>query len=124
MALEYGPVGLFVVGGFVFAIVALVIAYIIRPADIYDRKLIPYECGIVPSTTAWHRVRIGYYIIALLFLIFEVEAAFLFPWATVLRKLSGPEAWGLLPLAEMGIFLGILLLGLIYAWRKGDLQWN
>ena len=124
MALEYGPVGLFVVGGIVFAVAALVIAYIIRPADIYDRKLIPYECGIVPFTAAWHRVRIGYYIVALLFLIFEVEAAFLFPWATVLRKLSGPTGWGLLPLAEMGIFLGVLLLGLIYAWRKGDLQWR
>ena len=121
MALEYGPVGLFVVGGCVFAVVALVIAYLIRPADIYDRKVLPYECGIVPLTTAWHRVRLGYYIIALLFLIFEVEAAFLFPWAVVLRQLSGPQAWGLLPMAEMGIFLGILLLGLIYAWRKGDL---
>ena len=124
MALEYGPVGLFVVGGCVFAVVALVIAYLIRPADIYDRKVLPYECGIVPLTVAWHRVRLGYYIIALLFLIFEVEAAFLFPWAVVLRQLSRPQAWGLLPMAEMGIFLGILLLGLIYAWRKGDLQWN
>ena len=124
MALEYGPVGLFVVGGCVFAVVALVIAYLIRPADIYDRKVLPYECGIVPLTVAWHRVRLGYYIIALLFLIFEVEAAFLFPWAVVLRQLSGPQAWGLLPMAEMGIFLGILLLGLIYAWRKGDLEWN
>ena len=124
MALEYGPVGLFVVGGCVFAVVALVIAYLIRPADIYHRKVLPYECGIVPFTTAWHRVRLGYYIIALLFLIFEVEAAFLFPWAVVLRQLSGPQAWGLLPMAEMGIFLGILLLGLIYAWRKGELQWN
>ncbi len=124
MALEYGPVGLFVVGGCVFAVVALVIAYLIRPADIYDRKVLPYECGIVPLTAAWHRVRLGYYIIALLFLIFEVEAAFLFPWAVVLRQLSRSQAWGLLPMAEMGIFLGILLLGLIYAWRKGDLQWN
>ncbi len=123
MALDYGPVGLFVVGGFVFAIVALVIAYIIRPADSYQRKALPYECGIVPLTAAWHRVRINYYIIALLFLIFEVEVAFLFPWATVLRELSGAQLWGLLPLAEMGIFLTILLLGLIYAWRKGDLQW-
>lgn len=123
MALDYGPVGLFVVGGFVFAIVALVIAYIIRPADSYQRKVLPYECGIVPLTAAWHRVRINYYIIALLFLIFEVEVAFLFPWATVLRELSGAQLWGLLPLAEMGIFLTILLLGLIYAWRKGDLQW-
>ncbi len=124
MALEYGPVGLFVIGGFVFALVALVIAYLIRPADIYDRKLLTYECGIIPLTPAWHRFHISYYIIALLFLIFEVEAAFLLPWATVLRELSGVWGWGLLPMAEMGIFLGILLLGLIYAWRKGDLQWN
>jgi NADH-quinone oxidoreductase subunit A len=124
MALEYGPVGLFAVGGIVFALVALVIAYFIRPADIYARKLLPYECGIVPLTTAWHRVRIGYYVIALLFLIFEVEAAFLFPWAVVLRDLSASPVWGLLPIAEMGIFVAILLLGLIYAWRKGDLQWN
>ena len=124
MALAYGPVGLFVIGGFVFALAALVIAWLIRPADTYARKTITYECGIVPTTAAWHRVRLGYYIIALLFLIFEVEAAFLFPWAVVLRELSRQPAWGLLPLGEMGIFLGILLLGLIYAWRKGDLRWN
>ena len=67
---------------------------------------------------------VRYYVIALVFIVFDIEAIFLYPWATVFRQLSAPTAMGGLPLLEMGVFILILLVGLAYAWRKGDLEWT
>jgi NADH-quinone oxidoreductase subunit A len=78
----------------------------------------PYECGEIPYGPAWTRFNVGYYIFALLFLVFEVEVVFLFPWAVVLREV------GLWALVEGGIFLVILIFGLVFAWRKGYLVWH
>ena len=122
-ALHYGPVGVFVVLSAVFAFATLVVAYLLRPADPYAEKLLTYECGIVPVGEAWSKFFVRYYIIALIFAIFEVEAIFMYPWAVVYKTLRGPNALGLYPAVEMAVFLGILLVGLAYAWRKGDLQW-
>jgi NADH-quinone oxidoreductase subunit A len=77
-----------------------------------------YECGEVPYGSAWTRFNVGYYIFALLFLVFDVEVVFLFPWAVVLREV------GLWALLEGGVFLGILVWGLVFAWRKGYLVWQ
>lgn len=77
-----------------------------------------YECGEVPYGDAWIRFNVGYYIFALLFLIFEVEVVFLFPWAVVLKKV------GLFALVEGAIFLAILIFGLVFAWRKKFLVWQ
>ena len=122
-AIQYGPVGVFVAFSAAFAVAALFIAYLIRPADPYSDKLLTYECGIVPVGEAWSRFFVRYYIIALMFVIFDVEAIFMYPWAVVYRRLSGAGALGLYPLMEMGVFLSILLMGLVYAWWKGDLRW-
>ena len=81
-------------------------------------KASPYECGEVPYGDAWGRFNVGYYIFALLFLVFDVEVVFLFPWAVVLQKV------GLFALVEGAIFLAILLFGLIFAWRKKYLVWQ
>ncbi len=86
-----------------------------RPSAI---KLTPYECGIPPAPHSWSQLHIRYYIFAILFLIFDVEAAFLFPWAVVFLT-SIPAVF-----YEMLIFMGILLFGVIYGWRKGVLQWR
>lgn len=104
-----------------FAFAALVIAYLIRPADPYPAKLLTYECGIVPFSEAWSKFFVRYYIIALIFVIFDVETIFMYPWAVVYKSLSA--TMGLYPALEMAVFLAILLVGLVYAWSKGDLQW-
>jgi len=85
----------------------------------YDRnKYDVYECGVEPFTPASVRVSVKFYLIALLFILFDLESAFLYPWAVLYRQL------GLFGLIEMGVFIVILLAGLIYAWKKGALEWQ
>jgi NADH:ubiquinone oxidoreductase subunit 3 (subunit A) len=124
MVLVYGPVAVFIVAGFVFAAVTLAFAMILRPANQYDAKRLVYECGIPPIGAAWRRFFVRYYIIAIVFVIFDVETIFLFPWAIVFKKLSAATALGALPGIEMAVFIAILLVGLAYVWRKGDLNWE
>ena len=85
-----------------------------RPSAI---KNAPYECGEKPIGNAWVQFNVGYYLFALLFLVFEVESTFLYPWALILREA------GIVGLLEAGVFTLILVLGLAYAWRKGALEW-
>ncbi len=85
----------------------------------YERvKYSVYECGVDPLTSAAVRVSVKFYLIALLFLLFDLETAFLYPWAVLFRKL------GLFGFIEMVVFVGILLVGLVYAWKKGALEWQ
>ena len=86
-----------------------------RPSALKD---MPYECGIMPAPYRWSQVQIRYYVFAILFLIFDVEAVFLFPWAVVFLK-SAPAVF-----YEMLIFIAILFFGVVYGWRKGVLQWR
>ncbi len=88
-----------------------------RPSDI---KLAPYECGVEPAPFRWSQIQIRYYVFAILFLIFDVEAVFLFPWAVVFLDLKSVPA----VFYEMLIFIGILFFGVVYGWRKGVLQWR
>ncbi len=97
--------------------VFLLISYAIRPSRPQPEKYITYESGADPVGSMWSQSQVRYYIFALLFVLFDVEAVFLFPWATRL------EIYGAFGLAEMGVFVGVLLLGLVYAWRKGVLRW-
>ena len=89
----------------------------IRPKKYSQQKFIPYESGVDPVGDGWSQSQIRYYIFALLFVMFDVEAVFIFPWATRL------EAYGGFGLIEMGVFVFVLLLGLVYAWKKGVLRW-
>lgn len=107
----FGLVGLGVVAAF------LGLGSLLRPDNPTEQKLENYESGVDPTGDMWSQSNIRYYIFALLFVLFDVEAVFIFPWATRL------EAYGLFGLVEMGIFVFILLLGLVYAWRKGMLRW-
>jgi NADH-quinone oxidoreductase subunit A len=90
---------------------------ILRPQRAQAGKYLSYESGVDPVGTGWAQAEIRYYIFALLFVLFDVEAVFIFPWATRL------EAYGAFGAIEMGIFIVILALGLLYAWRKGVLRW-
>src|SRR5215213_6810117 len=90
---------------------------LVRPTRPQTGKYINYECGVDPVGSGWSQTQIRYYVFALLFVMFDVEAVFIFPWAVRL------EALDVFGLVEMSIFIGILALGLLYAWRKGVLRW-
>ena len=90
---------------------------LVRPVRPQSQKYINYECGVDPVGSGWSQSQIRYYIFALLFVMFDVEAIFIFPWAIRL------EALGMFGLVEMAIFIAILALGLLYAWRKKVLRW-
>ena len=94
------------------------LSYLLAPKRPSEIKETPYECGIPPAPFVWSQVQIRYYVFAILFLIFDVEAVFLFPWAIVFLK-TVPAVF-----YEMLIFIGILFFGVIYGWRKGVLQWR
>ena len=106
-------------GGVAFAILAGVLGLgsLIRPSRPQPEKYITYESGVDPVGTGWAQSQIRYYIFALLFVLFDVEAVFIFPWAVNL------EAYDVFGLVEMLVFIAILALGLLYAWRKGVLRW-
>jgi NADH-quinone oxidoreductase subunit A len=90
---------------------------ILRPSRYSEEKLTTYECGEDPTGNAWIQFNIRFYVVALIFVVFDVEAVFLLPWATVFRDL------GLLAYVEGLVFIGILMVGLGYVWKKGDLAW-
>ncbi len=124
MALTYGPVAVITALAAALAVASLVVAWIVRPHDPYAAKRETYECGLTPIGEAWGQFYVRYYLIALVFVVFDVEAIFLFPWAVVFKRLSAPDMMGLWPVVEVGIFILILLVGLAYVWRKGDLEWT
>lgn len=99
---------------------------LIAPRNPTAEKLISYECGEDPIGNAWLPFNSRFYVIALVFLLFDVEMVFVFPWATVFGShaiIAADARWGWFSLVEMFIFLGILILGLVYVWVKGDLDW-
>jgi len=113
----YIPILLFLIIALAFPVVALGAAKFLRRKVATKPKLMPYECGIDPIGDARERFSVRYYVIAMLFLIFDVETIFLFPWAVIYDQLA------LFGLVEMLIFIGILVVGYYYAWRKGALEW-
>ncbi len=113
----YIPVVLFLVVAIGFSIVALLLAWLIRPERYSKIKLEPYECGIETRGDARDRYSIRYYIIAMLFVVFDVETVFMFPWAVIMHRLK------LFGLVEMIVFLFILIIGYAYAWKQGALEW-
>jgi NADH-quinone oxidoreductase subunit A len=114
---EYLAVLIFIVAGTGIVLFTFFLARLIRPHNPYPKKDINYECAELPIGTSWIQFNNRFYIFALIFVIFDVEAVFLFPWAVAFGKL------GLFALVEMVIFILILFFGLFYAWRKGVLKW-
>src|SRR5438874_13735758 len=118
----YIPIFLFIALAFAFPIVTLLVAKLVRPQTGGRGKLMPYECGVDPDSDARQRYAIRYYVVAILFVIFDVETVFLFPWAIIYRqlKLSGLMLFGFM---EMLVFLGILIVGYVWIIKKGALDW-
>jgi NADH-quinone oxidoreductase subunit A len=122
MLFDFANVLVFTALGLGFVGFNLLIGKLLRPANPQVRKLSTYECGEPATGSAWVNFNIRFYLVALIFIIFEVEIAFIFPVATVFRGLveSGD---GLFAFAKIFLFVGIQFLGLIYSWVKGDLEW-
>ncbi len=114
---SYGVVLAVLVAGVALVAGAFGAAALLAPHRPVAAKLTTYECGIDPVGEGWSQSQVRYYIFGFLFVIFDVESVFLFPWAGVFEDL------GYAAVVEMGIFIGILALGLLYAWRKGVLKW-
>ncbi len=118
MLSEFGKAFIFILIGAIFVALSLLGAWIFRPYRPYPEKNASYECGEEPIGSAWIRFNVRFYVIALIFLIFDVEVAFLFPWSLVYRQ------FGILGFLEMAVFLFILFVGYTYVWVKGDLSWD
>jgi NADH-quinone oxidoreductase subunit A len=115
---NYFPILIFLVIGGVLGIAALTIGYALGPKRPNAAKTSPYECGFEAFDDARLPFDVRYYLVAILFIIFDLETAFLVPWAVVFRTM------GWFGLAAMGIFLGLLVIGFIYEWKKGALEWE
>ena len=121
---NYFPVLLFLLVGLGFGIAPIVLGRIVAPHKPDPEKLSPYECGFEPFEDARVKFDVRYYLIAILFIIFDLEIAFLFPWASIFGEIVDTAEVKLFGFIEMFVFLGILIVGYIYAWAKGALDWE
>lgn len=125
LAKDFLTVGIFAIVGIAFIAITLIASWAVRPHRPSKDKLSTYECGEEPIGPAWTQFRVGYYIYALVFLIFDVEAVFMFPWAAKLLGFAkSGQALGMLGLIDMVIFVAILFVGWIWAVKKGVLEWK
>ena len=113
----YIPIFLFLIVAILFPVVLIVVAKLLRPSSPFVTKLEAYECGIKAASNSRGRYTVRFYIIAILFVIFDVETIFLFPWAVRYKQL------GWFGVAEVAVFLAILVVGYIWAYKKGALEW-
>lgn len=124
---KFGLILMFVISAIAFLLMGFLIARIIRPNNPNADKSTSYESGENPTGDAWNKFNIKYFTIALIFILFEVEIAFLFPWATIFAQESiiaqTNGIWGWFALVEMFIFIVILIVGLAYVWAKGYIDW-
>jgi len=115
---KYFPILLFLFIALAFGVVTLLLSYLVQPKYPEPEKLSAYECGSEPFSDARMPFPVRYYIFAMLFVIFDIEVIFLYPWAVTFDKL------GLIGLVEMLIFIALFLVAYVYAWRKGALEWD
>ena len=115
---NYFPVLLFICVGLAVGVVPLVLGWLVAPNRPDDAKLSPYECGFEAFEDARMKFDVRYYLVAILFILFDLEIAFLFPWAVVLKEI------GLFGFVSMMIFLSILVVGFVYEWMRGALEWE
>ncbi len=115
---KYFPIFLFIFVGLLAGILILLVSYFVQPRYPEPEKLSTYECGSEPFSDARMPFPVRYYIFAMLFVIFDIEVIFLYPWAVVFTKI------GVIGLVEMLIFIGLFVVAYVYAWRKGALEWD
>ncbi len=117
MLQDFSGIGVFFIIGLVFPMILLGTAWLVRPKRPSPEKLSTYECGLETQGPTWVQFKISYFLYALIFVVFDVETIFLYPWAVKFQAL------GLFAFVEMIIFIAILVIGLWYAWKEGALEW-
>jgi len=118
MLTDYLPIFIFLVIAVGFALFTLFASALIGKRKVTPQKMLPYECGMDPIGEARKPFSVKFYIIAMLFILFDIEAVFLYPWAVIFQDLK------IFGLVEMAVFVAILLVGFIYVWKKGALEWE
>ncbi|KPK94509.1 MAG: NADH-quinone oxidoreductase [Deltaproteobacteria bacterium SM23_61] len=118
MLIDYLPIFLFFAIALGFVLMTLFLSAVIGKRKVTHPKMLPYECGMDPIGEARNPFSVKFYIVAMLFIIFDIEAVFLYPWAVSFRDLK------IFGLVEMAVFIAILLVGFIYVWKKGALEWE
>ena len=118
MLAEYFPILLFIIVGLAVGVAPLVLGKLLGPSKPDPEKLSPYECGFEAFEDARMKFDVRYYLVAILFILFDLEIAFLFPWAVSLNDIGAFGFW------SMMVFLAILVIGFIYEWKKGALEWE
>jgi NADH-quinone oxidoreductase subunit A len=117
MLTEFGKIFVFILVAVIFVVIVYIFAKLIRPARPSHEKMLIYECGENPKGSPWIKFNIRFYVVALIFLIFDVEVVLLVPWVLVYKD------YGIAGFTVGGIFLFLLALGMAYEWKKGDLEW-
>jgi NADH-quinone oxidoreductase subunit A len=120
--IEYLPLLIFVGMATAFGVFAVIASYLVGQHKPTASKMEPYECGVTTVGSSRRRIPIRYYLVAMLFLLFDIEIVFLYPWAVVFRDFK--VAFGLFILLEALVFIGILVVAYIYIWKKGALEWE
>jgi NADH-quinone oxidoreductase subunit A len=123
MLAPYIPIAIIVIISIIFAFLIVIIGNLFGPRRKTPRKLMPYESGMTPIGPGTRRVPVHFYLVAVLFILFDIEIIFIIPWAVILRQFVA-ENFGIFALLEMAFFIVVLLVGLVYAWKKGALEWE
>ncbi len=123
MLASYIPIAIIIILAILFGFLIVGIGNLFGPRRKTDRKLMPYESGMTPIGPGTRRIPVRFYLVAVLFILFDIEIIFIIPWAVILRQFVHASE-GVFALIEMGVFIAILLIGLVYAWKKGALEWE
>jgi NADH-quinone oxidoreductase subunit A len=115
---QYLPIVILAGLGAAFAVASVLVSRALQPKRPTPAKLAPYECGVVPERLPRERFPVKFYVVAMLFIVFDIEIIFLFPWAVTFRQL------GLFGLVEMAIFIGLVFVAYVYVWQRGGLEWG
>ena len=121
---SYFPIGVVLLAAFTLAVVMLTLAGLLGPRRYSLVKSAPFECGSIPIGSARERFSVKFYVLAILFIVFDIEAVFLYPWAVLLLPSEGYPGLGWPGFISMGIFAGTLVAGLVYVWKKGVIDWS
>jgi NADH-quinone oxidoreductase subunit A len=121
---NYFPVLVFILVGLAFGCAPILLGWLVAPSRPDSEKLSPFECGFAPFEDARMKFDVRYYLVAITFIIFDLEVAFMYPWASIYKEFVQGESVRLFGFTEMFVFMGILIIGYIYAWAKGALDWE
>ena len=121
---NYFPILMFVLVGIAVGVLPVAMGFLLAPSRPDPEKLSPYECGFEAFEDARMKFDVRYYLIAILFILFDLEIAFLFPWATIFKDIVATDSIKLFGFIEMLIFVTVLVVGYVYAWAKGALEWE